>query len=110
MRLVCLVRPVIAALVLSLVGAWTGQALAQVQPSLQPPQQPMPPTLHPTQPSKKSATAQPGLLPQGAQNDPQSENKSGADKSAADKSEKSKLSPADQTIREAFQKSKTAST
>ncbi len=48
MRPVCLVRPMIAALVLSAVGTWVGQALAQ--PSMQPPLQPAQPSLHPTQP------------------------------------------------------------
>ncbi len=56
-------------------------------------------------------------MPQASQNTAQSRqsnaqpsDKSAADNSSADKSEKSKLSPADQAIREAFQKSKTAST
>ena len=118
MRPVCFVRPIIAALVLAAAGIWVGQALAQ--PSLQPPLQPAQPTLRSKQPSRQSAKNQPGLLPQASQSDAQAANKSpadkpsadtsGADKAADDKTEKPKLSPADQAIREAFQKSKTAST
>ncbi len=62
MRPVCLVRPFIAALVLSAVGTWVGQALAQ--PSLQPPLQPAQPALHPTQ-SKKSTSSQPCAIAAG---------------------------------------------
>lgn len=113
MRSVCLVRPLVAAVVLSVAGTWIGQALAQ--PPLQPLPQPAQPSLHSSQPSKKSTANQPGLLPGAKGTDQQSTDKSARDKSAgvksdAEKSEKPKLSPADIAIREAYQKSKTAST